>query len=166
MVYLYDYAASNNCECPECGKDFITKKTCGQAACPYCDHVGCNDMEFPEEDSVWREFIGEFPDAASLSPFAIITETAVVAKDGNQWCVFSETGRKLGCYGSKPAAEKRLKQIEMFKHMKMKSGEEFGKQECECGSCGAIFWTSTRCDLSICPVCHEQDDIDELTGVL
>lgn len=37
-----------------------------------------------------------------------------------KWRVFSEGGKNLGTYNSKPAAEKRLKQIEMFKHMKNK----------------------------------------------
>lgn len=44
----------------------------------------------------------------------------MVVKDGNKWIVKSKTGRKLGVYASKAAAEKRLKQIEMFKHIKGK----------------------------------------------
>ena len=32
--------------------------------------------------------------------------------------VVSENGRNLGTYNTRPEAEKRLKQVEMFKHMK------------------------------------------------
>lgn len=48
--------------------------------------------------------------------------TAVIRKDGPKskpYCVYSEkTGRKFGCYPTRKQAEKRLAQIEMFKHMK------------------------------------------------
>jgi hypothetical protein len=37
------------------------------------------------------------------------------------WCVESEkTGRSFGCYPTRKQAEERLKQVEMFKHMKKK----------------------------------------------
>lgn len=39
------------------------------------------------------------------------------------WGVFSHKGRLLGKYKSRAAAEKRLKQIEMFKHMKQASAD-------------------------------------------
>jgi hypothetical protein len=39
-----------------------------------------------------------------------------VRKMGKKWCVLSHKGKKLGCYGSKSAANKRLRQIEYFKH--------------------------------------------------
>lgn len=49
---------------------------------------------------------------------------AIIRKDGPKgrpYCVYSEkTGRKFGCYPTREAAEKRLKQLEMFKHMKGK----------------------------------------------
>jgi hypothetical protein len=38
--------------------------------------------------------------------------------DKEEWCVKAESGKSMGCYGSKAKAEKRLKQVEMFKHMK------------------------------------------------
>lgn len=47
--------------------------------------------------------------------------TAVIRKDGGKsrpYCIYSKTGKKLGCYPTKKQAEKRLSQIEMFKHMK------------------------------------------------
>jgi len=34
--------------------------------------------------------------------------------------VLSESGRNMGTYRTKPEAEKRLRQIEMFKHLKRK----------------------------------------------
>lgn len=48
--------------------------------------------------------------------------TAVIRKDGpasKPYCVYSEkTGRNFGCYSTREGAEKRLKQIEVFKHIK------------------------------------------------
>lgn len=41
-----------------------------------------------------------------------------VRKHGNVWCVYSLDGKVLGCYYTKEQAEKRLAQIEMFKHIK------------------------------------------------
>jgi len=111
----------------------------------------------------WDEFLQEYPECADLSPFTILTENAVIVKRGNKWCIISETGKNLGCKPTRPAAEKRLKQIEMFKHMKNKgTAEEFAKAECECGACGAIFYTPQNCNEAVCPVCHEQDDIYDL----
>lgn len=47
---------------------------------------------------------------------------AIIRKDGPKsrpYCVYSETTeRKFGCYPSRKQAEKRLKQIEKFKHIK------------------------------------------------
>jgi len=46
---------------------------------------------------------------------------AIVRKDGpsdKPYCIYSKDGKNLGCYSSKDSAEKRLKEIEMFKHMK------------------------------------------------
>jgi hypothetical protein len=41
----------------------------------------------------------------------------VIVKEGNQWCVKShKTGRKLGCYPTRPQAEARLKQIKRFQN--------------------------------------------------
>jgi len=41
---------------------------------------------------------------------------AVVRKVGTQYCVFSKSGKKLGCYPTKKKAQDRLRQIEFFKH--------------------------------------------------
>jgi len=35
----------------------------------------------------------------------------------DRWCVYTEKGRSMGCYPSRAKAEKRLQQVEMFKHM-------------------------------------------------
>ena len=40
-----------------------------------------------------------------------------IVKKGNKWQVQSEKGRNMGTYDTKEEAEKRLKQIEYFKHM-------------------------------------------------
>lgn len=43
---------------------------------------------------------------------------AVIRKDGSRkrpWCVYSETGKKPGCYRTKEAAQERLRQIEYWK---------------------------------------------------
>lgn len=44
-----------------------------------------------------------------------------IVKKDNKYQVQSEKGRNLGTYDSKSKAEERLKQVEMFKHMKKKS---------------------------------------------
>ena len=45
--------------------------------------------------------------------------TNIIVKDGDKWYVKSESGKNLGGpYSSKEEAEKRLKQVEAFKHMK------------------------------------------------
>lgn len=41
---------------------------------------------------------------------------AVIRKVGNQFCVFSHDGKNLGCSTSRQGAEKRLRQVEYFKH--------------------------------------------------
>jgi rubrerythrin len=91
------------------------------------------------------------------------TEYAIIKKIGpKKWCVFSESGKNLGCYPSLKRARERLKQIEQFKHMK--SGMEVGSYDCYCSECGTYFISLKRCDQSKCPVCKEQDSIFEITG--
>ena len=46
---------------------------------------------------------------------------AVIRKDGSSdrpWCIYSERGKKLGCYRTKEAAQERLRQIEHWKKRK------------------------------------------------
>ena len=52
------------------------------------------------------------PDGTHFSVTATVRE-----KDG-KWCAFSESGKNFGCYGTKAEAEKRVMQMEMFKHIK------------------------------------------------
>lgn len=47
---------------------------------------------------------------------AAMLKMAYVRKMGDKWCVMSHKGKKLGCYDSKAKANKRLRQIEYFKH--------------------------------------------------
>lgn len=47
---------------------------------------------------------------------ASMVVVSYVRKKGNKWCVMSHKGKTLGCYNSKKAANKRLRQIEYFKH--------------------------------------------------
>lgn len=49
-----------------------------------------------------------------------VIQSKIVKKD-NKYQVQSEKGKNLGTYDTKEEAEKRLKQVEMFKHMKKKS---------------------------------------------
>ena len=47
--------------------------------------------------------------------------TAVIRKDGTKskpFCIYSKKGKKLGCFETFKGAEKRLAEIEMFKHIK------------------------------------------------
>lgn len=43
---------------------------------------------------------------------------AVIRKVGDEYCVFSHDGKNLGCSPSMKGAEKRLQQVEFFKHKK------------------------------------------------
>lgn len=47
---------------------------------------------------------------------AVERSSAVIKKQGNQWCVFSKTGKNLGCFSTKKKAQERLGQIEFFKN--------------------------------------------------
>ena len=49
--------------------------------------------------------------------------SATIKKEGDEWVVYSNSGKKMGSYKSKKEAEDRLKQIEMFKHIKENKGE-------------------------------------------
>lgn len=49
-----------------------------------------------------------------------VIQSKIVKKD-NKYQVQSEKGKNLGTYDTKEQAEKRLKQVEMFKHMNAKN---------------------------------------------
>jgi hypothetical protein len=62
----------------------------------------------------------EFLDATEK---ALEKTDAVIRKDGPKskpFCIYSKTGKNLGCYPSRKQAEERLKQIEVHKHIKKK----------------------------------------------
>ena len=42
----------------------------------------------------------------------------MIKKQGLKYVVIAESGRKMGSYVTKKAAQKRLRQIEFFKHLK------------------------------------------------
>ena len=46
----------------------------------------------------------------------------MIRKVGGKYVVLSESGRRFGTYASRAEAEKRLRQIEMFKHLKKGAG--------------------------------------------
>jgi len=69
----------------------------------------------------WNEKLQRALDELSVEQAKRTMEvaTAVIRKKGNKFCVYSEkTGRNFGCYPTRKQAEKRLAQIEMFKHIK------------------------------------------------
>ena len=115
--------------------------------------------------ATWNEFIQEFPDAIDLAEFDLLKEVAYIKKVGSEWCVFGESGRKMGCYSSRKQAEDRLAQVEMFKHMKS-DVDTASARECVCENCGTNFSSYKNCDESRCPTCgeyeaHEPDDEQE-----
>ena len=55
-----------------------------------------------------------------MPPVSCVSEAAVIRKVRGGYRVLSESGRNMGTYRTKTEAEKRLKQIEMFKHMRRK----------------------------------------------
>ena len=54
---------------------------------------------------------------------------AKVVQVGDKWQAQSESGRSFGTYDTKAEAEKRVQQMEMFKHLKKKSWEIGDMQE-------------------------------------
>ncbi len=42
----------------------------------------------------------------------------MIKKQDSKYVVVAESGRKMGTYSTKKEAEKRLRQIEFFKHLK------------------------------------------------
>ena len=44
----------------------------------------------------------------------------MIKKIGSKYVVLAESGRRMGSYKTKKEAEKRLRQIEVFKHLKKK----------------------------------------------
>lgn len=59
-----------------------------------------------------------------LSTHSIEEVHNYIRKSGDQFCVFSENGKKMGCYPSRDEANKRLRQIEYFKRNKAVEQDE------------------------------------------
>lgn len=51
----------------------------------------------------------------------------MIVKEGDKWVVRAESGRNMGAYKTKAEAMKRLKQVEMFKHMRANWAKGKGK---------------------------------------
>lgn len=61
----------------------------------------------------WNEELQKAAEHATEIELFEKTE-AVVRKQGSQWCVFSKSGKNLGCFSTRKDALKRLRQIEFF----------------------------------------------------
>jgi len=63
---------------------------------------------------------------------------AVIVKEGSQYCIKSKSGKNLGCYATREAALKRLRQIEFFKHVAEALEDESEDEDSEdmCTECG------------------------------
>lgn len=73
----------------------------------------------------WEEEGEDVYDVAHESTLIKISsiKKAKIVEKGNEYCVIAESGRSMGCYPSRKKAEERLKQVEMFKHMKGKKAQ-------------------------------------------
>jgi len=52
----------------------------------------------------------------------------VIRKVDDEYCIFSKAGKNLGCYKTKEAATKRLRQIEFFKRNGLVKGDLVAKE--------------------------------------
>lgn len=68
------------------------------------------------------DYVGDFliSETKKLATEASLEVTCKIVRVKDKWQVQSEKGKNLGTYDSKEEAEKRLQQVEMFKHMKKK----------------------------------------------
>lgn len=53
----------------------------------------------------------------------------MIRKTGNQYCVYSDGGKNMGCFGSRGEAERRLSQVEYFKKQDKKGGKDEDKND-------------------------------------
>jgi hypothetical protein len=56
------------------------------------------------------------------------TSEGVIRKVKDEYCIFSEEGKSLGCYKTKESALKRLRQIEFFKRNGFVKGDLVAKE--------------------------------------
>jgi SPP1 gp7 family putative phage head morphogenesis protein len=57
----------------------------------------------------------EQPEVPGAKPNAKESFNEFIRKKGNEWCVYSEKGKNMGCYKTEKEAKKRLGEIEYFK---------------------------------------------------
>ncbi len=56
-----------------------------------------------------------------IRKFIVQKTSSVIRKVGDEFCIFSKTGKNLGCFTSRKKALKRLREIEFFSKNKDKS---------------------------------------------
>ena len=122
-------------------------------------------MTYEKIIATWNEFVLEFPDAIDLEEFDLLKEVSYIKKVGSDWCVFGDSGRRMGCYSSRKRAEERLAQVEMFKHIKGIQ-DNASRNFCICQDCNSEFATPEFCDLATCPVCggHNIEEEEDEKG--
>ena len=65
-----------------------------------------------QEVNILESYAGKFYDLSGM------TKIAIIRKRKGKWVVLSRKGKVLGTYNTRKAAEKRLRQIEFWKHKK------------------------------------------------
>ena len=114
-------------------------------------------------DETWEEFVAI--EGWDVKGFNLLKEKAIIRRIGKEWCVISEsTGKKMGCYPSRPAAVKRLQQVEMFKHMRKGDyNSDPPENQFYCSSCGS-YWLGSDSpdDTASCPICGLSDSVVEV----
>ena len=79
------------------------------------DSEDFNDLYMDAAERVAEKYGTNPPYHSGLAMESDLSET--IRKNGSKWTIFSKKGRKLGTYDTKRAAKKRLRQIEIFKHL-------------------------------------------------
>lgn len=93
----------------------------------------------------------------------MIENTAYIQKKGDKYCVRSKNNPDWsgGCYDTKAEAEKRLNQVEMFKHMKKANIFDIAVRiaalgdnvNVKCKECGHIGLKRSGTFTAKCPIC-------------
>ena len=125
--------------CDQCNAAMINGVFCHETGCPNArkerEQEELEDMEF--ESSLNKE--------------------AIIVEEDGKFCVRSPKNKKWngGCYPTRAAAEKRLKEVEVFKHMKSSlqplSKKEANVMDTKCEECGEPL--GPEAFLSKWPVC-------------
>jgi len=58
-----------------------------------------------------------FTELSKTGELVALEKLSYIRKVKGKYCVFSEKGRRMGCYDTLEKAKKRLRQIEFFKHL-------------------------------------------------